>query len=325
MPVPRLVLVRSRLLSASAVALGVACSLPAGAQAAAAAARCTPPGHQRSAQAVVRADRADGSSEVTEYLAGGEYRVTRCGRGGKVQISQTVSPIPDPDGGFTLVPTETEAPGVTVAALYGDPSEPTWAAAFREHRARDPRRDVPPTAAARQIAPAPTPAAPADPMPPSPHPLPDDPPVPAPRGPRNVRRRGRLGRRLHQCPVHALDRRLHLAHVRLPRQPQPLQLQRHLGRLDRRRSHELGHDVQQLRPQRHHEPHVEPPRLDKRDDSLLSRRPVDHRSRRPVRRRLRGRARLHVAVHQRRECLDRDRPALLRRRLVLERRRGGRL
>ncbi len=48
-----------------------------------------------------------------------------------------------------------------------------------------------------------------------------------------------------------------MAHARLQllRQPQPLQLQRHVGRVDRRRAPQLGHDVQQLRPQRHHEPH----------------------------------------------------------------------
>jgi hypothetical protein len=208
MPVPRLALVRSRLLPASAVALGVACSLPAGAQAAATAARCSPPGQQRSAQ-VARADRADGSSEVTEYLAGGEYRVTRCDRTGRVQISQTVSPVPDPDGGVTYVPTETEAPGVTVAALFGDPSEPTWAATFRKHRVDLRAATIPPTAPVPQTVgaaalgratppvapaappapgtaapnpaapPAPNPAAPNPAAPPAPNPAAAPAPVPA--------------------------------------------------------------------------------------------------------------------------------------------------
>ena len=65
---------------------------------ASAAAQCTPPGQLRSAN-VARAERPDGTSEVTEYAPGGGYRVTRCGADGGVLVSQTVSPIADPDGG----------------------------------------------------------------------------------------------------------------------------------------------------------------------------------------------------------------------------------
>jgi hypothetical protein len=125
--------------------LTAACSLLAvAAQAAPAAAPCTPPGQLRSAQ-VARADRPDGTSELTEYLAGGEYRVTRCGASGRMTVSQTVSPIADPDGGVVLVPTETEAPGRHVATLYGDPSEPSWAKEFRAARAALRAAVIPPT------------------------------------------------------------------------------------------------------------------------------------------------------------------------------------
>lgn len=115
---------------ALAAALGVACALPAiPVAAASAAAVCTPPGMQRSAT-IARAQRPDGTSEVTEFEPTGEYRITRCGRDGGLQVSETVSPIATPDGTM-LVPTERQQPGVTVSAVYGDPADPGWAAAFR--------------------------------------------------------------------------------------------------------------------------------------------------------------------------------------------------
>ena len=121
------------------------CSLFAvAAETASAAAPCTPPGQLRSAQ-VARADRPDGTSEVTEYVAGGEYRVTRCGAKGQLIVSQTVSPIADPDGGVALVPTETEVPGRSVSTLYGDPTEPTWSKEFRSARAAVRAAVLPPT------------------------------------------------------------------------------------------------------------------------------------------------------------------------------------
>jgi hypothetical protein len=117
------------------LAVALAASLMATAtQAAAAAPSCSSPDPIR-AIGVARADRSDGASEVTQFDAAGGYQVTRCAKGGRVLVSQTVAPIRDPDGGLTLVPTETEAPGVRIAALYGDSSEPGWAAAFRASRA----------------------------------------------------------------------------------------------------------------------------------------------------------------------------------------------
>jgi hypothetical protein len=97
------------------------------------AALCAPPGPWLSTD-VVRADRAGGSSEVTELLRGGGYRVTRCGAGGALRVSQTLTPIADPDGGVVLVPTERDEPGVHSSALYGNPSDRAWAAAFRASR-----------------------------------------------------------------------------------------------------------------------------------------------------------------------------------------------
>jgi hypothetical protein len=148
--------------AAAIAALGLVCTPPAAG--ATTGAQCSPPGQQRSAT-VARADRPDGTSEVTEFLAGGSYRVTHCARGGARLVSQTVTPIPDPDGGLTLVPTEREEPGVTVSALYGDPSESSWAAAFRADRAALRAAVIPPT--------RPHPAAP-------PAPAPPPPPAPAP-------------------------------------------------------------------------------------------------------------------------------------------------
>jgi hypothetical protein len=156
MSVRHLALARPRCVPAGATALGIACSILAIASTTAqAAAHCTPLGKQRSAS-VARADRPDGSSEVTEFLGAGAYRVTRCGKAGNALISQTVSPIADPDGGVAYVPTDSEGPGFTAAALYGDPSEPSWAASFRAQRSKVRASTLPPTApAATEVDPLP--------------------------------------------------------------------------------------------------------------------------------------------------------------------------
>jgi hypothetical protein len=123
----------SRFLALAAGIVAIAAAAPPASAAAAAdpaASTCTPPGKQLTDD-VARDKRADGGSEVTEYLAGGEYRVTLCDKQGDLKVSQTVSPIRKPDGGVALVPTEIQKPGVTVSVLYGDPDEPAWAADFR--------------------------------------------------------------------------------------------------------------------------------------------------------------------------------------------------
>jgi hypothetical protein len=131
-PLPRL---RCRRVVAAVAALCAPLAAAAALSAPAAAApRCTPADGLRSA-AIDRRQHADGSAEVTEYLTRGTYRVTRCGPDGRPRVSQTVSPILDPDGGVSFVPTERQEPGLTVSLLYGDPSEPSWAADFRAHRA----------------------------------------------------------------------------------------------------------------------------------------------------------------------------------------------
>lgn len=161
LPMPR----RSRRAVAAVAAL---CAPLIGAAAlsapAAAAPRCAPADGLRTA-AVERRQAGDGSAEVTEYLARGAYRVTRCGADGRPRISETVSPILDPDGGITLVPTEREEPGLTVSMLYGDPSEPSWAADFRASRAARQAATLAPTAPV-DTTPAPAPAA--DPAPAAP-------------------------------------------------------------------------------------------------------------------------------------------------------------
>jgi len=117
-------------IAAACLALVAGCT----AMTASAAPRCAPFGPLLSTT-VTQDQRADGTSEVTEYLARGEYRVTRCGRNGRPEVSQTVSPIVDPDGGVTLVTTKREEPGVVMEALYGDPAEHSWAEDFRATRA----------------------------------------------------------------------------------------------------------------------------------------------------------------------------------------------
>lgn len=124
--------IASRLLVPVSIAAVATLTLPVGALAE--TPDCEPNGAMRTAD-VERDSNANGSSEVTEYMAGGEYRVTRCDKTGDLVVSQTVSPIRDPAGGVALVPTETERPGVTVSILYGDPDDPVWAADFRESRA----------------------------------------------------------------------------------------------------------------------------------------------------------------------------------------------
>ena len=134
--------------SVAAVAWLAAVCLPlvagSSALAASAPARCAPPGPLLS-KTITQDARADGTSEITEYLARGEYRVTRCGRNGRFEVSQTVSPILDPDGGVTLVTTQRQEPGVIMEALYGDPTERSWADEFRATRAASRAQIIPPT------------------------------------------------------------------------------------------------------------------------------------------------------------------------------------
>jgi hypothetical protein len=155
----------------AAVALAAACALlgaAAGPAHAAATARCAPPGPPLSAN-VDHEEHADGSTALTEFLPRGEYRVTRCDRAGRRQVSETVSPILDPDGGVALATTEREEPGVMVDVLYGDPTERSWAADFRASRAA--RRD----ATIEPTAPSPVPAAAVPPAPLPPEPARDGP------------------------------------------------------------------------------------------------------------------------------------------------------
>jgi hypothetical protein len=140
--------------SPAAIALPPAATAPSAVTAAPSATATSPCAGvgQPGAPRVARAARPGGGSELTQYLADGGYRVSRCDRSGRLQVSETVSPIRDPDGGVTLVPTETQTPTVQVSALYGDPSEPGWAADFRAHRAALRAAVLPPTAPATSLA-----------------------------------------------------------------------------------------------------------------------------------------------------------------------------
>ena len=201
------------------------------------------------------------------------YRVTRCGADGSAVVSQTVSPIAGPDGATVLVPTERVERGVTVAMLYGDPADPRWAAEFRARARRSPRRSSRRRCSPRPRPPrcrcpaarAPTAARPGE--------RADDadpataraarataPLAPAPAG--QVAVAAVAGDACTNSQFATLGDLVGDARLQLLRQPQPLQLQRHVGRVDRRRTRQLGHDVQQLRPQRHHGPRLTSPRVD---------------------------------------------------------------
>src|SRR4051812_33368771 len=91
---------RARLLVPAAIAAAGCFVVPTVASAAPAAG-CAAPGPPIS-KSITRADRPSGP-ELTEFVSGGGYRVTRCNKDGSLRVSQTVSPIDDPDGGTALV------------------------------------------------------------------------------------------------------------------------------------------------------------------------------------------------------------------------------
>ncbi len=126
------------------------------------------PASSAPAASAARSAQADGTSELTEFQPGGGYRVTRCAKDGRLLVSQTVSPIVDPDGGTVLVPTERSQDGVTVAMLYGDPSDPRWAADFRAARGDLRAQVIPPTVPAAPPVALPLPGPVAEPDPPKP-------------------------------------------------------------------------------------------------------------------------------------------------------------
>ena len=279
--------VRPASLALLVIACVAACPSAAGAQgmvAGVAAPGCVPPGAV-TATSVASAKRSDGTTELTEFRAGGEYRVTRCAKGGGLLVSETVSPVLAPGGATVLVPTEVQRPGVAVAMLYGDPADPAWAAGFDAARA-----DLQAAVIAPTVAP---PAGP-------PVALPLAAPAPAPAGPRLAARAAAVaGDACTNGQYNFWQTSWGDPRLQLLRQPQPLQLQRHIGRVDRQRSPQLGHDVQQLRLRRHHQSHVASPRLDERDGPHRPRRPVRHRQGQPREHLPRG-ARVHLAVHRRR-------------------------
>jgi hypothetical protein len=111
-------------------------------------------------------DIARKDSEVTEYFAGGVYRVSRCDAAGTVMRSQTVAPILTPGGGYEPAPIgdyragESAAAGGAVrpgararealagsftASTYPDPDDPVWAKARARERSRLRDDVIPPT------------------------------------------------------------------------------------------------------------------------------------------------------------------------------------
>jgi hypothetical protein len=106
---------------------------PASAQAG--AKRCVPLGGLLVGRTIRRGLR-NGGNEVTERLANGVYRVTRCGRTGALTSSMTVAPVRDPDGRRVLAPAAIVRGGRLLTLDYGDPRDPSWARVWRRVRAR---------------------------------------------------------------------------------------------------------------------------------------------------------------------------------------------
>src|SRR6478672_5735143 len=128
------------------VALGVAVAFAAAAAptsratdgpatAQAGAKRCVPLGGLLLSRTIRRGLR-NGGNEVTERLADGVYRVTRCNRAGALTSSMTVAPVRDPDGRRVLAPSEIVRGGRLLTLDYGDPRDPKWATVWRRVRAR---------------------------------------------------------------------------------------------------------------------------------------------------------------------------------------------
>jgi hypothetical protein len=99
---------------------------------------------------------ARGRDSVTEFFADGDYRVTECGADGEPTRATTMARIVTPTQAEPYVPVAIETQETQVFLLYGDPAEPGWAAAWREH-GDDARRAgvapdaTPPSVSARAV------------------------------------------------------------------------------------------------------------------------------------------------------------------------------
>jgi hypothetical protein len=76
---------------------------------------------------------ARGPDSVTEFFADGDYRVTECDARGEPARATTMARIVTPTRSEPYVPVAIETGDTQVFLLYGDPDEPRWAAAWREH------------------------------------------------------------------------------------------------------------------------------------------------------------------------------------------------
>ena len=72
----------------------------------------------------IRRNLKDGS-EVTEPLANGGYRITRCDNQGRTTIGMTVLPIADTGGKRHLLPAVIVRRKTIIAPTYGDPVHDT--------------------------------------------------------------------------------------------------------------------------------------------------------------------------------------------------------
>jgi Matrixin len=97
--------------------------------------RCLPLGGLL-VERTIRRGLRNGGDEVTERLANGVYRVTRCDRAATLTSSMTVAPVRDPDGRRVLAPAAIVRGPRLLTLDYGDPRDPRWARVWRRVRAR---------------------------------------------------------------------------------------------------------------------------------------------------------------------------------------------
>ncbi|CAB4875525.1 unannotated protein [freshwater metagenome] len=87
---------------------------------------CLPPGGLVAAE--VAQDVSPAGVEVTEFLADGAYRVSRCAVSGTLELSTTVALVTDPTGRRVRARVQRTTPASTTLYTYGDPADENWSA-----------------------------------------------------------------------------------------------------------------------------------------------------------------------------------------------------
>lgn len=114
---------------------------------------CQPFGDAGPAERSVEADRESGA-ELTLYFNDGSYQVTRCDARGRIEMQQLVGPVEIPGGKTAMLPLASLRREGDVLegqfALYGDPDESAWAAAWEKYGAGTQAKVLPPTDEVRE-------------------------------------------------------------------------------------------------------------------------------------------------------------------------------